>query len=207
MTMTQRKAPMRPLQRGFTLLELMIVTAIVGILASVAVPSYQAYVYRAKAAEIILVMDKIHGVLSGLQAETGATLGWPIMLQPNSTESKNPAASAMLYCVRTFGGGGCRDMKPLAGLTNAEVDIAHLGVRLHVYSGTDPFNHKTGEYKVSVSENNPLTQHSPALRLTAQQTILALHHIMKPHTYLEKLDMEKSYSSVALYMKINGAKP
>ncbi|MBK7005273.1 MAG: prepilin-type N-terminal cleavage/methylation domain-containing protein [Burkholderiales bacterium] len=78
-------------QRGFTLLELMIVTAIVGILASLAVPAYQAYVYRAKAAEVILVMDKIHGVLAGLQAETGTTLGRPVMVQFNR-DSKAPDA-------------------------------------------------------------------------------------------------------------------
>ena len=198
---------MQKLQRGFTLMELMIVTAIIGILASLAVPSYQAYVYRAKAAEVILKIDKIHTVLAGLQAETGATLGWPIIVQPNLTESKNPAASAFAYCVRTFGGGGCRDLKPLAGLTNAEMAIAQLGVRLNVYSGTDPFNHKTGQYRVSVSEDNPLTQSNPALRVTAQQTILAVHHIMKPHTYKDKIDINKSFSSTALYMNMNGAKP
>ena len=41
----------------------MIVTAIVGILASVAVPSYQAYVYRAKAAEIVLVTSELRQAL------------------------------------------------------------------------------------------------------------------------------------------------
>jgi prepilin-type N-terminal cleavage/methylation domain-containing protein len=198
---------MKKIQRGFTLLELMIVTAIIGILASLAVPSYQAYVYRAKASEIILVMDKIHTVLAGLQAETGATLGRPIIVQPNLTEWKNPTASAFHYCMLPAGGGSCRELKPLAGLTNAETAMAHLGVRLNVYSGTDPFNHGAGQYRVSVSEDNPLTQQNPALRVTAQQTILAVHHIMKPHTYRDRLDMNKYYSSVALYMSINGAKP
>ena len=198
---------MKRLQRGFTLLELMIVTAIVGILASLAVPSYQAYVYRAKAAEIILVMDKIHGVLAGLQGETGATLGRPIIVQPNLTEWKNPAASAFQYCLLPAGRGSCPDLKPLSGLTNAESGMGHLGVRLNVYSGTDPFNHGTGQYKVSVSEDNQLTQSNPALRVTAQQTILAVHHIMKPHTYRDRLDINKSFSTAALYMNLNGTRP
>src|SRR6187551_3915333 len=45
---------MKRVQQGFTLIELMIVVAIIGILAAVALPAYQDYTKRAKVSELIL---------------------------------------------------------------------------------------------------------------------------------------------------------
>ena len=63
---------MRQLQKGFTLIELMIVVAIIGILAAVALPAYQDYTVRAKMSEVILAMSACRTSITELY-QTGGT--------------------------------------------------------------------------------------------------------------------------------------
>ncbi|MEH6826333.1 MAG: prepilin-type N-terminal cleavage/methylation domain-containing protein, partial [Motiliproteus sp.] len=50
---------MKNVQKGFTLIELMIVVAIIGILAAIALPAYQTYTNKAKFSEVILATSGI----------------------------------------------------------------------------------------------------------------------------------------------------
>ena len=55
---------MKNIQKGFTLIELMIVVAIIGILAAVALPAYQDYTVRAKVSELILAASSARTAIS-----------------------------------------------------------------------------------------------------------------------------------------------
>jgi len=63
---------MKHLQQGFTLIELMIVVAIIGILAAVALPAYQDYTIRAKMSEVLLAMSACRTSITEVY-QTGGT--------------------------------------------------------------------------------------------------------------------------------------
>jgi len=59
------------MQKGFTLIELMIVVAIVGILAAVALPAYQDYTIRAKVSEGLVLAEALKADMSSMYASDG----------------------------------------------------------------------------------------------------------------------------------------
>ena len=66
---------MKRVQQGFTLIELMIVVAIIGVLAAVALPAYQDYTKRAQMSEVVLAASACRTTISEVvQSSSGSTL-------------------------------------------------------------------------------------------------------------------------------------
>lgn len=65
---------MKHLQQGFTLVELMIVVAIIGILGAVALPAYQDYTVRAKVSELILAASSARTCVTEAAQNEGGTI-------------------------------------------------------------------------------------------------------------------------------------
>ena len=65
---------MKTMQKGFTLIELMIVIAIIGILAAIALPAYQDYTARAQVSEAITLMEGQKSAIVEYYADKG---DWP----------------------------------------------------------------------------------------------------------------------------------
>jgi type IV pilus assembly protein PilA len=68
---------MKALQKGFTLIELMIVVAIIGILAAIAIPAYQDYTIRAQVTEGLNLASAVKASVAEYFAQNGA---WPVGL-------------------------------------------------------------------------------------------------------------------------------
>ena len=121
---------MKKVQHGFTLIELMIVVAIIGILAAVALPAYQDYTIRAKMSEVILAMSACRTSITEVYQSGPTTVpgpdGWGCEILTASQQTKyvnqvhtdiNGVVKATVQGMSTVVNGSAVTLLPLSDAT------------------------------------------------------------------------------------------
>jgi len=91
----------KKIQHGFTLIELMIVVAIIGILAAIAIPAYQDYTIRSQVTEGLNLASAVKTGVAEVFANTGA---WPADLDAAGGDNNNPPAGKYVESIEVSNG-------------------------------------------------------------------------------------------------------
>lgn len=137
---------MRKVQQGFTLIELMIVVAIIGILAAIAIPAYQDYVAKSKAAsgyaEIAAAKTAYELLATEGTAQTAANIG----LQASTGTCTNTVTATAAAGSDTADALKCAFKTPGRLGTSATIQLKRLSTGLYECSTT---NFADASYKPS----------------------------------------------------------
>ncbi|CEZ98384.1 pilin [Neisseria gonorrhoeae] len=115
---------MNTLQKGFTLIELMIVIAIVGILAAVALPAYQDYTARAQVSEAILLAEGQKSAVTATMASSNVNK--EIKDKRLSLWAKRQDGSVKWFCGQPVKRGAGAGADAVTADKDKEIETKHL---------------------------------------------------------------------------------